>query len=94
FNDQYPEYRDLHRDISLTLSKFRQLDAMMERLQRDNGTQNQQRIRSILQKLEEKKNDPTFWEKKERCDYLKAKLTHLKTRICTFDETNMRKDPH
>lgn len=86
FNDQYQEYRDLHRDISLTLNKFRQLDAMMERLTSHNSSRNQRRIQSILQKLEEKKNDPSFLEKKERCDYLKAKLSHLKNRIRTFDQ--------
>ncbi|KAK7945266.1 hypothetical protein WMY93_000994 [Mugilogobius chulae] len=88
FNDQYQEYRDLHRDISLTLSKFRQLDTLMEKLLRD-STQNPQRIKKILQKLEEKKNDPSFLEKKERYDYLKAKLSHLKNRIYTFDQKQM-----
>lgn len=32
FNDQYQEYRDLHRDVSNTLSKFTELDAAMARL--------------------------------------------------------------
>lgn len=32
FNDQYQEYRDLHRDVSRTLRKFTELDAAMERL--------------------------------------------------------------
>jgi len=39
FNDQYQEYKDLHRDISTTLDKFRQLDAMMARLLRDGKSQ-------------------------------------------------------
>ncbi len=39
FNDQYQEYKDLHRDISLTLSKFRELDATMARLLRDGKSQ-------------------------------------------------------
>ena len=35
FNDQYQEYKDLHRDINTTLNKFRELDAMMAQLLRD-----------------------------------------------------------
>ncbi|CAL9688456.1 unnamed protein product [Knipowitschia caucasica] len=86
FNDQYPEYRDLHGDITLTLAKFRRLDALMQRLLSDRA-QNPHRVQSLLRKLEEKKNEPAFWEKKKRCDYLKAKLGHLKNRIHTFDRT-------
>lgn len=90
FNDQYQEYKDLHREISLTLSKFREMDAMMVRLLRDaNSHQNVQRIQNILQKYQEKKNDPAFCEKRERCDYLKAKLSHLKHRIHTYDQMNI-----
>lgn len=39
FNDQYQEYKDLHRDISTTFNKFRELDAMMARLLRDGKSQ-------------------------------------------------------
>lgn len=89
FNDQYEEYRDLHRDISVTMRKFRELDTMMDQLMRDTTSkQNQRRIQDIFQKYEEKKNDPTLREKKDRCEYLKAKLSHLKHRIHTFDQTN------
>uniref|UniRef100_UPI0037E8C963 MARVEL domain-containing protein 2-like n=1 Tax=Semicossyphus pulcher TaxID=241346 RepID=UPI0037E8C963 len=74
FNDQYQEYKDLHKDISTTLTKFRELDAMMEKLLRDG----------------KRREDPAFREKKERCDYLKAKLSHIKHRIHTFDLDTMR----
>lgn len=92
FNDQYQEYKDLHKDISTTLDKFRKLDVMMARLLRDGKSQeDQQRIQSILKKYQQKKRDPGFLEKKERCDYLKAKLSHIKNRIRTFDLETMEK---
>ncbi|XP_039998647.1 occludin/ELL domain-containing protein 1 [Xiphias gladius] len=90
FNDQYQEYKDLHRDISTTLNKFRELDARMARLLRDGKSQeDQQRIQSILTEYQQKKSDPAFLDKKERCDYLKAKLSHIKNRIRTFDQETM-----
>uniref|UniRef100_A0A8C2ZPT1 MARVEL domain containing 2-like n=1 Tax=Cyclopterus lumpus TaxID=8103 RepID=A0A8C2ZPT1_CYCLU len=88
FNDQYQEYKDLHRDIGITLDKFRQLDAMMARLLRD-GKSQEQRIQSVLKKYQRKKSDPGFLEKKERCDYLKAKLSHIKNKIRIFDQEAM-----
>ncbi|XP_058483724.1 uncharacterized protein LOC131458563 [Solea solea] len=90
FNDQYLEYKDLHRDLAITLSKFRELDVMMAQLLKaGKGQEDQQRIRSILKKYEQKKSDPSFLDKKERCDYLKAKLSHIKYRIHTFDQEMM-----
>ncbi|KAK2822199.1 hypothetical protein Q5P01_022264 [Channa striata] len=90
FNDQYQEYKDLHRDISTTLNKFRELDAMMVQLLRDGKSQeDRQRIQSILKTYQQKKSEPAFLEKKERCDYLKAKLSHIKNRIHTFDQETM-----
>uniref|UniRef100_A0A3Q0SY75 MARVEL domain containing 2-like n=1 Tax=Amphilophus citrinellus TaxID=61819 RepID=A0A3Q0SY75_AMPCI len=87
FNDQYQEYKDLHKDISATLSKFRELDAMMKRLPREaNSTEEQHRIQRLLKKYQEKRNDPAFLEKQERYDYLKAKLSHIKNRIRAFDQ--------
>uniref|UniRef100_H3D0F7 OCEL domain-containing protein n=1 Tax=Tetraodon nigroviridis TaxID=99883 RepID=H3D0F7_TETNG len=86
FNDQYQEYKDLHRDVASTLSRFRQLDLVMSQLLREGGgPQEQQRIQSLLRTYQEKKQDPSFLEKKERCGYLKAKLSHIKNRIRTFD---------
>uniref|UniRef100_A0A3P8TBY2 MARVEL domain containing 2-like n=1 Tax=Amphiprion percula TaxID=161767 RepID=A0A3P8TBY2_AMPPE len=93
FNDQYQEYKDLHRDISTTLDKFRELDAMMEQLPKEGKShKDQQRIQSILKKYRQKKTDPAFLEKKERYDYLKAKLSHIKNRIRTFDQGNPTND--
>ncbi|XP_029929878.1 MARVEL domain-containing protein 2-like [Myripristis murdjan] len=90
FNDQYQEYKDLHRDISTALSKFRELDTMMDKLLRDGGShKDQARIQTILKKFEQKKSDPAFLEKKERHDYLKAKLSHIKNKIRRFDEDSM-----
>ncbi|RVE61451.1 hypothetical protein OJAV_G00170750 [Oryzias javanicus] len=95
FNDQYHEYKELHSDITATLNKFRELDAVMGQLPKQaKSLEDQERIEIILKKYQEKKNDPKFLEKKERCDYLKAKLRHIKNRIQTFDqETAVNTDP-
>ncbi|XP_017286832.1 occludin/ELL domain-containing protein 1 [Kryptolebias marmoratus] len=87
FNDQYQEYKDLHKDISTTLNKFRELDAMVGQLPRnEKSLEGQQRIENILKMYHQKKNDPAFLEKKARCDYLKAKLNHIKNRIRIYDQ--------
>lgn len=44
FNDQYQEYKDLHRDIISILGKFRQLDLVMSRLLRDSKSPQVRRI--------------------------------------------------
>ncbi|XP_008431652.1 MARVEL domain-containing protein 2-like [Poecilia reticulata] len=87
FNDQYLEYKDLHRDIIITLNKFRELDTMVNQLPRKGKSlEDQRRIQTILKTYQDKKNDPAFLEKKERCDYLKAKLRHIKNRILVYDQ--------
>ncbi|MED6270165.1 hypothetical protein CHARACLAT_007175 [Characodon lateralis] len=87
FNDQYQEYKDLHADIITTLNRFRELDAMVEQLPRKGKSlEDQQRIWNILKTYQNKKKDPAFLEKKERCDYLKAKLRHIKNRILIYDQ--------
>ncbi|KAJ3595733.1 hypothetical protein NHX12_005036 [Muraenolepis orangiensis] len=91
FNDQYQEYKDLHREISTTFQKFQELDDMMANLLRNNNRQNEQeRIKRMLATYEERKNDPGFLEKKERYIYMKNKLSHIKNRIRTFDTTENR----
>ncbi|XP_019730583.1 MARVEL domain-containing protein 2-like [Hippocampus comes] len=87
FNDQYQEYEELYKEISATLSKFSELDAVMARLITDGKSrENRDRIQNIVKLYEQKKSDPTFLEKKQRCGYLKAKLSHVKNRIRAFDQ--------
>ncbi|KAM9791838.1 MARVEL domain-containing protein 2-like isoform 2-T3 [Syngnathus typhle] len=87
FNDQYQEYKELYNDISATLSKFSELDAVMARLITDGKSrEDRDKIQNIIKQYELKKSDPAFLEKKQRCDYLKAKLTHIKNRIRAFDQ--------
>ncbi|XP_056149088.1 uncharacterized protein LOC130123812 [Lampris incognitus] len=87
FNDQYQEYKDLHRDVTTALNKFRELDVMMTKLRTDGSRREERRrVQIILKKYEEKKNDPVFLEKRERYNYLKAKLNHIKNRIRSFDQ--------
>ncbi|XP_030006748.1 MARVEL domain-containing protein 2 isoform X2 [Sphaeramia orbicularis] len=87
FNDQYAEYKELHSDVQATLKKFDEMDAMMRALPQHPTSQMEvDRIHRILQEYQKKKNDPTFIEKKERCEYLKSKLSHIKQKIHEYDK--------
>uniref|UniRef100_A0A672RM45 MARVEL domain-containing protein 2-like n=2 Tax=Sinocyclocheilus grahami TaxID=75366 RepID=A0A672RM45_SINGR len=90
FNDQYLEYKELHREITATLIKFQELDSMMSQL--INNSRSPERIMDLMKTYDQKKNDPHFLEKKERCEYLKAKLSHIKMRIHDFDRNFTVKD--
>lgn len=87
FNDQYAEYKELHAEVQVTAKKFDEMDAMMRSLPQNPSTQMEvDRINRILQDYQKKKNDPTFLEKKERCEYLKSKLSHIKQKIQEYDK--------
>ncbi|XP_029372391.1 MARVEL domain-containing protein 2 [Echeneis naucrates] len=87
FNDQYAEYKELHSEVQATLKKFEEMDAMMRSLPQHATSQMEvDRINKILQDYQKKKNDPTFVEKKERCEYLKSKLSHIKLRIQEYNK--------
>ncbi|XP_072514586.1 MARVEL domain-containing protein 2 isoform X2 [Salminus brasiliensis] len=87
FNDQYSEYKELHAEVNATLKKFDEVDGMMRNLpQHPSNQMESDRINRILQEYQRKKNDPSFLEKKERCEYLKNKLAHIKHRIQEYDK--------
>ncbi|XP_026076282.1 MARVEL domain-containing protein 2-like isoform X1 [Carassius auratus] len=87
FNDQYSEYKELHAEVQAILKKFDEMDVMMQKLPQ-NPTSHTERdhINKIRQEYQRKKMDPSFLEKKERCEYLKNKLAHIKQRIHEFDK--------
>ncbi|XP_004608602.1 MARVEL domain-containing protein 2 [Sorex araneus] len=87
FQDQFSEYKELSAEVQAILRKLDELDAVMSRLpHRSEHHQEHERISRIHEEFKRKKNDPTFLEKKERCDYLKNKLSHIKQRIQEYDK--------
>lgn len=87
FNDQFSEYKELSAEVQVVVKKFSELDAVMRKLPRNPDNEYEyERISKVLQEYQKKKNDPTFLEKKERCEYLKNKLSHIKQRIQEYDK--------
>nr|XP_020454983.1 MARVEL domain-containing protein 2-like [Monopterus albus] len=87
FNDQYAEYKELHAEVQAMAKKFQEMDEMIQNLpSRPSSQMEQERIDSILMEYQRKKMDPTYLEKRERCEYLKNKLSHIKQKIQEYDK--------
>ncbi|KTF94158.1 hypothetical protein cypCar_00010379 [Cyprinus carpio] len=87
FNDQYAEYKELHAEVQVLTQKFEEMDNLMRNLpQRPSSQMEQERINTIIQEYNRKKADPTYQEKRERCEYLKSKLAHIKQKIQEYDK--------
>ncbi|NXD28097.1 MALD2 protein, partial [Spelaeornis formosus] len=87
FNDQFAEYKELSMEVHAVLKKFDELDALLKQLpHHPESIYEQERISKVLQEYKKKKTDPAFLEKKERCEYLKNKLSHIKQRIQDYDK--------
>ncbi|XP_022612287.1 MARVEL domain-containing protein 2 [Seriola dumerili] len=86
FNDQYAEYKELHSEVQAMASKFEEMDEMMQNLSsRPSSQMEKERISGILMEYQRKKADPTYLEKRERCEYLKNKLSHIKQKIQEYN---------
>ncbi|KAJ8286720.1 hypothetical protein GJAV_G00042550 [Gymnothorax javanicus] len=87
FKDQYAEYKELHTEVQAALKKFEEMDGLIQDLPRNPANpMERSRINKILQEYQRKKNDPAFLEKKERCEYLKNKLAHIKQKIQEYNK--------
>nr|XP_033474964.1 MARVEL domain-containing protein 2b [Epinephelus lanceolatus] len=89
FNDQYAEYKELHAEVQAMAKKFEEMDEMMQNLSaRPSSQMEKERINGILMEYQRKKADPTYLEKRERCEYLKSKLSHIKQKIQEYNNSN------
>ncbi|XP_035513685.1 MARVEL domain-containing protein 2b [Morone saxatilis] len=86
FNDQYAEYKEIHAEVQVMAKKFEEMDEMMQTLSsRPSSQMEKERISGILMEYQRKKADPTYLEKRERCEYLKNKLSHIKQKIQEYN---------
>ncbi|XP_034727783.1 MARVEL domain-containing protein 2b [Etheostoma cragini] len=87
FNDQYAEYKELHAEVQAMAKKFEEMDEIMQNLpSRPSSQMEKERMSSILLEYQRKKADPTYLEKRERCEYLKNKLSHIKQKIQEYNK--------
>nr|XP_043881860.1 MARVEL domain-containing protein 2b [Solea senegalensis] len=87
FKDQYAEYKELHAEVQVMAARFEEMDKMMSDLHaRPSSQMEKERINSILMEYQRKKADPTFVEKRDRCEYLKNKLSHIKQKIQEYNK--------
>uniref|UniRef100_A0A8C0EVB8 MARVEL domain containing 2 n=1 Tax=Bubo bubo TaxID=30461 RepID=A0A8C0EVB8_BUBBB len=82
FNDQFAEYKELSVEVHAVLKKFDELDALLRQLPHHPESIYVSTCEVGLWKT----SDPAFLEKKERCEYLKNKLSHIKQRIQDYDK--------
>ncbi|KAM4578243.1 MARVEL domain-containing protein 2b isoform 2-T2 [Fundulus diaphanus] len=88
FNDQYAEYQELHAEVQAMAKRFEEMDEMIQNLpSRPSSQMEKERISSILMVYQRKKADPTYLEKRDRCEYLKNKLSHIKQKIHEYNNT-------
>ncbi|XP_041854636.1 LOW QUALITY PROTEIN: MARVEL domain-containing protein 2b [Melanotaenia boesemani] len=88
FNDQHAEYKELHAEVQAMAQRFDEMDEMMRNLpSRPSSQMEKDRINGILMEYQRKKSDPGYVEKRERCEYLKGKLSHIKQKIQEYDQS-------
>ncbi|XP_065818029.1 MARVEL domain-containing protein 2 [Labrus bergylta] len=87
FNDQYAEYKELHAEVQVMSKKFEEMDEMLQNLAAQPSSQmEKERIKGLFMEYQRKKADPTYLEKRERCEYLKSKLSHIKQKIQEYNK--------
>ncbi|XP_066491493.1 RNA polymerase II elongation factor ELL3 [Tiliqua scincoides] len=87
FSTDYAEYRPLHARIASVSRRFAQLGARIRVMQR--GTEHYKALESqILQEYQQfKQVYPNYQQEKQHCEYLHKKLSHIKERILSFEQS-------
>ncbi|XP_018422411.1 PREDICTED: RNA polymerase II elongation factor ELL3 [Nanorana parkeri] len=86
FASDYTEYLKLHAKIGKVLERFMQLGSRLKKYQQ--GTEAHKMVENkILSEYKKfKKTYPTYSEEKSRCEYLHAKLSHIKKQILEYEK--------
>lgn len=92
FEQDYAEYRTLHKEIEKAAELFQQLDVKLQKEERlrsvGHGDQKVKQVkRQIMAEFAKNMRDPEHQRVKERFHYLHKKLSHITSLVREFDES-------
>lgn len=85
FDADLQEYKKLQAEMDEINKDLSRLDRQLDELQE--GTQEYESVADEFYLLKDKKKSADYQKKKQRCKYLKAKLSHIKKVVADYDRS-------